>query len=54
VAAALERAAGRLLCALATVAALAALVRATAKMTYVRFMVPPNVRVLGMSGWSGS
>ena len=45
VAAALERAAGRLLCALACVAAPAALAKAIAKKTWVRFIVPPNVGV---------
>jgi hypothetical protein len=48
VAAALERATGTLFCALATAVALAALARATARKMLVRFMVPPNVEVLGV------
>jgi hypothetical protein len=47
VAARLECAGGRFLCALATVAALAALARATAKKTWVRFIVPPNIECSG-------
>jgi hypothetical protein len=47
VAALLGRATGAPGSALATVAALAVLTKATAKKAWVRFMVPPNIGVIG-------